>query len=484
MPFDVDLHRRTLSLARKAEPRPVRFSVIEAGQRDSAQGPAQTMVLIHGFGGRAGYWHHQLDHFQYDYRVIALDLRGHGESDAPHSRYSVEELTADIVAMLAALNVTTPFVLVAHSFGGALAAYFTSIFPERVTQLILIGTAVQFRLKWAGRAVLALPAPALELARRLIPRARLYPPSHVVSAQSRNALSTWNGAPVLARVKAPTLVILGQKDFLFDDAAQRAVAACIPGAEEVIIPVTAHQVMVERPDAVNRAMERFLWRTRTQSAAPALPGDTLTSTRRARTKALEAARPWLKFYDARTPYTIRPPAAPLPRVFEASARRFSNATLCEFFGRTVSYRAIDRLATRFAYGLARLGVRSGTPVALSLPNVPQAVIAYWGILKAGGIAVMIDESAGEPSEEARAVKVLGQCQAAGATCLIATLRASGQQASDELRATVANLASRLGLERPVQLGRDQGRRLRHQAELHAGHGPGRDRLARRAGGHQ
>jgi long-chain acyl-CoA synthetase len=70
-----------------------------------------------------------------------------------------------------------------------------------------------------------------------------------------------------------------------------------------------------------------------------------------------------------------------------SARRFSRRPALYFFGKTVSYRECHDLVERFACGLATLGIRKGDRVALCLPNSPQAVIAYFGILKAGGIVV-------------------------------------------------------------------------------------------------
>ena len=419
MTIDVDLYRRTVALP-QPDGSEVRFSVIDAGPRDALR----TLVFVHGFGGRAAYWHFQLDHFHYDSRVIALDLRGHGLSDAPHSRYDADELCGDVAALLAAVGAPERFVLVAHSFGGALSALFTTRYPERVEKLVIIGSAVQFKLKWTGRALLGLPAPLLRFLQRFSALARLYPPAHVVSAQNRNALSKWDGTEVLMRITAPTMVILGQRDFLFDEASQRQIAQLIPGAEEVVIPVTAHQVMVERPDAVNRAMERFLGPARLAEERAA---------RRVRARALEVARPWVKFYDSRTPYSIRPPAAPLQRTLEAAARRFGATAALSFYGSRISYRLLDRLANRFAHGLAGLGVAHGARVAIVLPNIPQAVIAYYGVLKLGAVAVFVNPLF---SRE----ELVERLQDSGARVLVALT---------SLRGEIETIAGRAGLAHVV-----------------------------------
>jgi len=381
MTIDVDLYRRTVSLPAPARPgvesEPVRFSVIDAGPRDALR----TMVFVHGFGGRAAYWHNQLDHFHYDSRVIAMDLRGHGYSDAPRSLYDIEELCVDLVGILADVGAPEHFVLVAHSFGGALATYFVNKYPQRAERLIIIGSAVQFRLKWTGRALLKLPAPALRLMRRIVPIAKLYPPAHVVSSQYRHAVSVWDGAALMQKIHTPTLVILGQRDTLFEEASQRDIARLIPEAEEVVIPVSAHQVMVERPDAVNRAIERFIGPARLMEERAA---------RRVHAREIERERPWVKFYDSRTPYETRPPIAPVTRTLEVAARRFGRVEALRFHGRGMSYVVLDRLSNRLAGGLAALRVQHGDRVAIVLPNVPQALISYYGVLKLGGVAVFVN----------------------------------------------------------------------------------------------
>ncbi|MDR5708864.1 MAG: long-chain fatty acid--CoA ligase [Armatimonadota bacterium] len=98
-------------------------------------------------------------------------------------------------------------------------------------------------------------------------------------------------------------------------------------------------------------------------------------------------RPWIRFYDPGVPATLAYPDLPLGELLREAARKYGDRTAVVFFGRRISFRVLDALTDRFAVGLQRLGVRKGTPVSLHLPNCPQFVIAYYGILKAGGVVV-------------------------------------------------------------------------------------------------
>ena len=399
MRFDVDLHRSTIVLPhRLAGGRSMEMSVVDAGPEQGDKYAAPTMVFIHGFGGRAAYWEYQLEQFHAHYRVIALDLRGHGYTDAPTeaegAQYNVPELVGDIEAALEILRVPERFILVCHSFGGALSSYFVNQYPERVSALIIIASAVRFQLRWAGRMLLKVPPRVLTWVREVLPlfgfnAARVYPPAHVVYLQNRNGLSSWDGSDLLRAIRVPTMVILGQRDNLFSDASYKEVAKLVPGAEQVVIPVSAHQVMVERPDAVNRAIERFL-------AAQRDPMEVLEekarrkADRRAARKALEAERPWLKFYDSRTPYWIRQPGVPLTRLLEATARRFAKTPAIDYFGKRIKWRELDKLVNRFAHGLLSLDVKPGERVMLALPNTPHWVIAYFAAQKIGAVPVLSD----------------------------------------------------------------------------------------------
>ncbi|MCZ7572372.1 MAG: long-chain fatty acid--CoA ligase [Ardenticatenaceae bacterium] len=98
-------------------------------------------------------------------------------------------------------------------------------------------------------------------------------------------------------------------------------------------------------------------------------------------------KPWTRFYDPGVPATLAYPAHPLHEYLSRSARKFPDHPALIFFDRTICYRELDEAATRFAAALQALGIRTGDRVSLYLPNTPQYVIAYFGILRAGGVVV-------------------------------------------------------------------------------------------------
>jgi len=66
------------------------------------------LVLIHGVACHRGFWAPQLAHFSSDHRIVAVDLRGHGDSDAPVQRYSIDGFAADVAWMCDRLGVCQP----------------------------------------------------------------------------------------------------------------------------------------------------------------------------------------------------------------------------------------------------------------------------------------------------------------------------------------------------------------------------------------
>lgn len=124
-------------------------------------------------------------------------------------------------------------------------------------------------------------------------------------------------------------------------------------------------------------------------------------------------RPWLAHYDAGVPHAINVPLIALPELLAQAAQDFPAAPALLFYGTTISYAELDTLAWRFASALVRAGVTPGERVALVLPNTPQAVICFYGALRAGATVVLAN-----PLHEAGAlIRQVEDAQAASIVAL-------------------------------------------------------------------
>ncbi len=97
--------------------------------------------------------------------------------------------------------------------------------------------------------------------------------------------------------------------------------------------------------------------------------------------------PWLESYDEEVPQTLEYPDVPLYHFLEASAQKYPNQPCTIFKGAKISYQEMVKLTDRLAAGLASLGIEKGDRVGLFIPNTPQFVMAYFAVLKIGGVVV-------------------------------------------------------------------------------------------------
>lgn len=405
MDVDIELYRREVRLSTR--PR-LRLSAIDI----SPDRPARTMVFIHGFGGHAAQWKYQLQKFSDDSRCIALDLRGFGQSDKPaDSTYTMQEMVTDIDQALTVLGVTEPFVLLGHSFGGAIVTEYAVAHPERVLKLVLVASAGEYNLHPLNRLALRLPNALLNFAHAVYLKQWFFTTPQIMKAMYRHNVSRWNGWTMFRSLRVPTLVIRGHRDRVFSPKYFEEVARAIPNAEDVDVGASAHLVQLERREAVNRAIERFV-QGRKARRTGGLEEDPRDRLRR--------ERPWLDHYDEGVPYTIGLPSIPIYRFLRSAARRFPLKTAIIFEGNRLSYRRLNRESSRFANMLRALGVQKGEKVLILLPNLPQTVIAYYGALKMGAVVVFTTPLS-EPGELAR------QINESGATVLV-TLTKLGEVA--------------------------------------------------------
>jgi long-chain acyl-CoA synthetase len=392
MDIDLDLYRHEVRVSTNPL---VRLSAIDI----SPEHPRRTFVFIHGFGGQSEQWNYQLQKFSLENRVIALDLRGHGLSDKPGRGYDMPQLINDLETALTLLKVKGKFVLVGHSYGGAIVTEYALLHPDRVERLVLMATAGEFKLQPTLKLALSLP---ITLLRLIAPFTRkwLFAPPHVLKQFYFQNMSKWNGWEKFKSLHVPTLVIRGNRDLVFERARFEKVTASIPGAQEADIGVSGHLVMLERHEAVERAIERFLsdegqrsWRETSE----------VTPKKKSGRDPFRAKRPWLDQYEAGVPYTVDVPRIPLQHLLRSAVRRFPNRPAIFFEGKRISYRRLNREANRFANAIGALGVSKGARVVLLLPNLPQMVIGFYGTLKAGATAVMVPPVI-EPEEVLRQVK--------------------------------------------------------------------------------
>ncbi len=97
---------------------------------------------------------------------------------------------------------------------------------------------------------------------------------------------------------------------------------------------------------------------------------------------------WLKHYDKGVPHSLEPyPHKALFTYLEESAARHPDRACTIFKGRVITYREMNDLSDRMAAALAAVGVKKGDRVGIFIPNTPQFIIVFYGILKAGGVVV-------------------------------------------------------------------------------------------------
>lgn len=366
------------------------------------EGVEQTIVFIHGFAGCAETWEFQINQFAKRYRVVVPDLRGHGQSDAPYSDYTMPEIVADLHAVAEHLKLPDKFVLVGHSFGGSMCVEYVTAHPERVAKLVLIASAGEYPLPRAASVMFRVPSALYQPFWRYRPRwnAEL----HVMKRMMMNNLRKWRGWPLLRNIQTETLVITGERDNFFPRAVFEDVGKMMPHAEIVDIGTAKHKVQLERHQSVNRAIERFIeseqrrggWRNQ------ASVDDATTQ------------RPWVRSYSPGTPHTIPIPRQPLHKFLDSAADWLPKRVATVFNGQSMTYGKLNGQANQLAHALRGLGVGLGDRVAIVLPTSPEFILSYYATLKAGGAVVL-------PNPDASAASIVEAVRATDAKALI-TLR--------------------------------------------------------------
>jgi pyruvate dehydrogenase E2 component (dihydrolipoamide acetyltransferase) len=249
--------------------------------RYARRGPEQgvPVLFVHGFGGDLGNWLFNLDVVAEQAPVIALDLPGHGQSDAKLPGTSLASLADFVSAFLDQIDVERVH-WVGHSMGGAIGAQFALDHPQRLASLALIASAglgaeidgsyIDGFVQAASRRELK---PVIEklfadpslVSRQLLDDLLRYKRIDGVTellgslsgALFGGGRQTALPAAQLPAGKPPLLVIWGEEDRVIPAAHAQAAAA---GATMAVLPGAGHMVMMEKAGEVNALLRKHLVR--------------------------------------------------------------------------------------------------------------------------------------------------------------------------------------------------------------------------------
>jgi esterase len=246
---------------------------------------APPLVLLHGFGNEAHIWDLFAPLVAGRYRVLALDSRGHGDSDHA-AEYGDEHNLADLEAILDALGITR-LTLVGFSMGGGTATIFASRNPDRLERLVIVDRGPETDPRGRERMARAISKarssfPSREDALAYIRLANPRRPEELVQKSVNHAfrasddgsyelkqdrklregfghrLSNQDGWAMLDLIRCPTLIVRGgDSDILAPDVAQR-MADRMPDARLEVVPNAGHPVMMDNPAEFNRVVADFL----------------------------------------------------------------------------------------------------------------------------------------------------------------------------------------------------------------------------------
>ena len=237
-----------------------RVGALRIHERYSERESAPTLVLLHGMGVSSRYFLPTAGRLASRCTVYAPDLPGFGLSAPLGKRLTVRGLADAFEAWLDAAGLQMPHALVANSFGCQVVADFAARRPERVARLVLVGPTIDRRARSLGRQAARL---ALDSVREPVGLLAVEAVDYVLHIGKSGVAGFVEMIrdPVeckLRDVRAPTLVVRGDRDPIVPHTWAEEVAATLPRGRLVEVPGAAHAVNYNAPDALTRLTLEFL----------------------------------------------------------------------------------------------------------------------------------------------------------------------------------------------------------------------------------
>lgn len=215
------------------------------------QGQGQPLILLHGNGESCDFFEHQIPYFSKDYRVIAIDTRGHGQSPRGEKPFTIAQFAEDLHDFMDESDIEKA-VLLGFSDGGNIALTFALKYPERVDKMIVDGANL------FPRGVKPLYQWPIEFGYRI---AKLFSKKSEKAKQNAEMLGLMVNEPnidpaELSRLIMPVLVVAGNNDMI-KDAHTRLIHNNLPNAQLSILKGD-HFVANKHPEAFNKVVVEFL----------------------------------------------------------------------------------------------------------------------------------------------------------------------------------------------------------------------------------
>jgi pimeloyl-ACP methyl ester carboxylesterase len=276
------------------------FDGTQLAVRASGDPTRPALVFVHGFSLDMTTWHYQWTALSERFRCVLFDLRAHGRSEkAATGDLSLQAMAHDLAAVIRSATPDGPVVLVGHSMGGmtilALAESRPELFGKEVAGVAFVGTASSdlfrgamgsmtellrprlgsltqavHRVNRLRKAVLASPADVGGVIARVTqfgPEASPHLVDYVVGLAARAPSEVWTDGlaglmdmdlrHAVQHVRAPALVVVGDRDRVTPPAAAMALAGELPNARLEVISGAGHMAMLEAHEAFNDLLATF-----------------------------------------------------------------------------------------------------------------------------------------------------------------------------------------------------------------------------------
>ena len=243
------------------------------------QGAGPALVLIHGNILDHRMWEDQFSHFAQRYSVLRYDARGFGRSALPPS--APYDHADDLRALLRTLG-TDHAAILGLSMGGRIAVNFAIRYPEATDALIAVDAGLDgyaferplladviaqarcsgvdaARAVWQAHPLLAPASQKPKVAKQLAEMTATYTGWHWLHADPQRSPSP-AAIKRLATIRAPTLIVVGERDLSDFHRIAEVLADGIPGAERVVLPGAGHFANMEAPTEFNNVVLSFLQR--------------------------------------------------------------------------------------------------------------------------------------------------------------------------------------------------------------------------------